>query len=206
MEIVAHYSQVENRDDPGSEMLWEEGPVYEILLCPACQGVLFGSYYWHDMAIDPSEVEFEVLYPRETATPRGLPDVIQKAYDAAKEVRAMNVNAYGVMLGRVLELICEDRKAAGNTLAAKLKDLSEKGEFPSKLVPVAKSLRNLRNIGAHAGRGELGPEELPILGDLCNAIVEYVYTAPFLATQAEQRLQALQDKGKINGPQVSLTQ
>ena len=31
----------------------------------------------------------------------------------------------------------------------RLSDLSEKGEIPAKLVAVARSLRQLRNVGAH---------------------------------------------------------
>jgi len=199
MEIIGEYSQVRDYDDPRSGLSWEAGPVYEVLVCPACHGVVFRSYYWHDLAIDPSEVECKVLYPAESSTLPGLPDSIKRAFDAAKKVRAIDANAYGVLLGRLIELICEDRKATGRTLAEKLKDLSEKGEIPSKLVPVANSLRNLRNIGAHAVLGELTPAELPILDNLCKAIVEYVYSAPHLVKQAEQRLQALKDRGKPAG-------
>jgi len=197
MEIVGEYSQVRSYDDPRSGLSWEAGPVYEILLCPACHGVLFRRYYWHDMAIDPSEIEFKLLHPTLRSEPLGLPDPIQRAYEAAKKVRAIDVNAYGVLLGRLIELICEDRNAKGSTLAAKLKDLSEKGEIPTKLVPVADSLRNLRNIGAHPALGELTPVELPILDNLCKALVEYVYSAPYLVAQAEQRLQALKNKGAL---------
>jgi len=199
MEIIGEYSQVRDYDDPRSGLSWEAGPVYEVLVCPACHGVVFRSYYWHDMAIDFSEVEYKVLYPAESSTLTGLPDSIKRAFDAAKKVRAIDANAYGVLLGRLIELICEDRKATGRTLAEKLKDLSEKGEIPSKLLPIANSLRNLRNIGAHAVLGELTPAELPILDNLCKAIVEYVYSAPHLVKQAEQRLQALKGRGKPAG-------
>ena len=197
MEIVAEYSQVRDYDDPRSGLSWEAGPIYEVLLCPACQGILFRSYYWHDTAMDPADIEYKVLYPTKGSEPMGLPDKIQRAYEAAQKVRTIDVNAYGVLVGRLIELICEDRQATGMTLAAKLKDLSKKGEIPEKLMPVANSLRNLRNVGAHPALGELTPVELPILDNLCKAIVEYVYSAPFLVAQAEQRLQTLKDKGAL---------
>jgi Domain of unknown function (DUF4145) len=63
-------------------------------------------------------------------------------------------------------------------LNKKLNDLAEKGEIPTKLVEVAHSLRKLRNFGAHASLGELTRDEIPILDDLCRAILEYVYNAP----------------------------
>lgn len=194
MEIVGEYFQVRDYDDPKSGLSWMEGPVYQILLCPACQGVIFRSYYWHEFALDPSEVEFIILYPISNSGPTGLPKKIQKAYDAAQRVRNVDVNAYGVLLGRMLELVCQDRNATGETLAAKLEDLSNKGEIPVKLIPVVNGLRQLRNIGAHASLGELTPNELPILDNLCKAILEYVYTAPSLIAEAEQRVKALKSK------------
>lgn len=196
MEIVNEYSQLKSYDDPRSRFQWEAGTVYELLLCPACRGVTLRSYYWHDAAIDPSEVEYKVLYPASSDSPQGLPDTIQKAYDEANKVKAIDVNAYGVLIGRLLELVCEDRNASGKILVNRLEDLVSKGEIPEKLVGVANSLRNLRNIGAHATLGELTPGEIPILDNLCKAILEYVYSAPFLVTQAKKRVEALKKSAK----------
>jgi hypothetical protein len=91
-------------------------------------------------------------------------------------------------------MVCEDRSAGGKDLHSKLQDLATKGEIPTKLVGVADSLRNLRNVGAHAVLGELSNAEVPILDDLCKAILEYVYSAPYLAKQAEDRLNSLKTK------------
>ncbi|MGH8584721.1 MAG: DUF4145 domain-containing protein [Gammaproteobacteria bacterium] len=103
--------------------------------------------------MDPSEVEYEVLYPVAEEIPQGLPEAIQRGYDAANKVKAIDVNAYGVLIGRVLELICEDRNAGGAFLGERLADLAVKGEIPEKLVGVANSLRNLRNIGGTRNPG-----------------------------------------------------
>jgi hypothetical protein len=133
-----------------------------------------------------------VLYPVKRDAPSGVPAKISKAYNAANRVRAADANAYGVLLRRVLELVCLDRNAAGRDLNSKLADLAQKGEIPNKLVGVAKGLRQLGNVGAHATLGELTPEEIPVLDDLCRAILEYVYSAPSLAQCAEERLKRLQ--------------
>jgi hypothetical protein len=42
--------------------------------------------------------------------------------------------------------------------------------------------------------GELTSAELPVLDDLTRAILEYVYSAPFLAREAEERLAKLKTK------------
>ena len=142
------------------------------------------------------DTSFRYLYPASSKKPLGLSPEIQRAYDAAIKVKNIDVNAYAVLIGRVLEMVCEDRNANGKSLNDKLFDLSEKGEIPSKLVKVAESLRRLRNIGAHTGLGELTKSEEPILSSLCSAILEYVYSAPYLVQQAEDQLRKLKGSRK----------
>jgi hypothetical protein len=193
MEVVAKYSQVQAYEDPNGPSC-EEGDVYQLLLCPSCSGVTLQKYYWHDGYMDPSDVEYKILYPSDSKKPLGLPETIDKAYESALRVRPIDANAFGVLLGRVLDLICIDRKAEGRTLSERLDDLASKGEIPGKLVQIAKGLRQFRNVGAHAELGELTTAEVPILEDLTRAILEYVYSAPLLVSQAEQHLQRLKSK------------
>ena len=189
MEIVATHSQVKDKFDPISKESWDLGDVYELLLCPSCNKVTLRKYFWHEM-MEPDEVSIRVLYPVDKS-PLGLPASIQEAYNDALQVRTVNANAYAVLIGRVLEMVCDDRNATGKELYAKLQDIAVKGEIPDKLVGTANSLRNLRNVGAHASLGKLTEAEIPILDDLCKAILEYVYSASFLAKQAEDRLDHL---------------
>ncbi|HYG34847.1 MAG TPA: DUF4145 domain-containing protein, partial [Clostridia bacterium] len=191
MEVGATYSTVRSYENDSSDITWEAGTIYEILACPACEGVTLRSAFWHDGLMDPSELEFTVLYPSGERTLRGLPPKIEKAFQAAQKVRNVDANAYGVLLGRVLEFVCEDRNAVGDNLDAKLKSLADVGEIPNKLVDVAAGLRKLRNIGAHVSLGELTEKELPVLDDLTRAILEYVYSAPHLAKEVEDRLTRL---------------
>ena len=74
--------------------------------------------------------------------------------------------------------------------------MTEKGEIPERLCEIAHNLRKLRNIGAHADLGNLTEAEVPVLDDLCRAILEYVYAAPKLIEQVEQRLQELENSIK----------
>jgi len=111
------------------------------------------------------------------------------------KVKAVDSNAFGVLIGRTIEMVCVDRDASGRFLSDKLTSLAKKGEIPDKLVRVASVLNKLRNVGAHAELGELTTDEVPILDDLCRALLDYVYTAPFLAQKAEDALNALKAKG-----------
>jgi hypothetical protein len=126
--------------------------------------------------------------------PIGLPENILKAFKAAEKIKTIDVNAYVILLRRLLELVCLDRSARGNTLAAMLADLSSRREIPDKLVNVAKGLKDFGNIGAHARIGELSENEIPIVTALCTAILEYIYSAPHLATIAELKLKAIKKK------------
>jgi hypothetical protein len=192
MEIVASYSGVKSYSDERFDHTWDAGYVYELCKCPACEKISFRRYSWHS-DLDCGDTEYENLYPH-VRDLRGLPTRIETAYKAALRVRTIDANAYGVLIGRVLDLICEDRSASGKTLDQRLKSLAERGEIPTKLVDVATGLRHLRNIGAHANLGDLTEVDLPVLDDLARAILEYVYSAPLLAKDAEERLSQLKSR------------
>jgi len=155
MEIVAQFSVPVGYED--AEWGWQEpdyGDMHELIHCPACQRILLCHYDW-DAQEYRQPAERTVLYPPPRQGPRGLPTHIQAAHDAALRVRSIDANAYGVLLGRLLEMVCIDRNATGKTLQQQLASLAAKNEIPERLVGVANSLRSLRNIGAHASAGAL---------------------------------------------------
>tara|TARA_R110002111_G_scaffold186936_2_gene252679 strand:- start:1414 stop:1851 length:438 start_codon:yes stop_codon:yes gene_type:complete len=140
------------------------------------------------------EIEYEILFPKDDKIPSGLPIKILNALKAAEKVKTIDVNAYAILLRRLLELVCLDRDASGDTLAQMLNDLAKKGEIPVKLVKVAKGLKDLGNVGAHASIGELSENETPIIKALTSAILEYIYSAPKLAEIAEEKLKSIKLK------------
>jgi hypothetical protein len=186
MEHVAEYSQVKEYSDDKYSLRWDAGAVFELLVCPACEGATLRRYYYHELR-DPEEWILDVLYPQAEKIPSGLPVKIKSAYREAARVKN-SPNAYAVLIGRLLEAVCEDRKAVGNTLAKKLDDLAARGEIPGPLAEITHNLRSLRNIGAHAGPVELTAAEVPLLDDLCRAVLEYVYSAPQLVERVKTRL------------------
>jgi|SRR5580704_5815731 hypothetical protein len=192
MEIAAEYDSVEKSgeiESGGRWVRWRSGQTYYLLSCPSCRQVLLASEPYNTAQGLDAEIRF--LYPVDDTVPAGLPSEVEKAYEAARSVRTIDANAFGVLLGRVLEMVCHDRNAQGRTLNEQLRDLAGKGEIPEKLVHVANGLRGLRNVGAHAAMGGLTSAEVPILDDLARAILEYVYSAPLLAQKAEERLKRL---------------
>lgn len=195
MKIVSTYSNTQITEVKDSSP-WEAGNIFEILLCPSCNRVSLRTYYWNVDMETEDEITYKYLYPISVRLPLGLPEAIKRGYDAALKVRHVDSNAFGVLIGRTIEMVCEDRGAKGLHLGNRLSILARKGEIPTKLVGIAKALARLRNVGAHPTLGELTPDEVPIVDDLCRALLDYVYNAPFLAQKAEDTLKALQTKRK----------
>jgi len=200
MEIVSEHtithSQDHDRDPRG--MYEDFYTKYELIKCPACHEFSLRRSNYHGM-MESTDIFPETLYPVQPKSPKGLPPQLLHEYKEAMRARSINANLYGMSIGRVLEFICEDRGAVGKTLAIKLEDLANKDEIPSNLVKVAHNLRLFRNIGAHETSFELTGDDLPILDDLLQAILLYVYTAPSIAKQAEERYDRLRGKSSKDG-------
>jgi hypothetical protein len=181
--------------DPKEPMMETWGVRYGILKCPACKEINLASYiYYKDMEYSGYEIPCNVLYPQQTNHPIGLPENISKAYSAAEKVKNIDIDAYAIYMRKLLELVCLDRGASQGTLAEKLKILAKNNEIPQKLVKIADGLRNFGNIGAHVSSEKLTEEEKPLLNALCRAILEYVYSAPYLAEEAENKLNEIKNR------------
>jgi len=179
----------------------DQGYNYELLFCLACEKVTLQEYFEHEF-FEPDDIKVEILYPPQGFKLSYLPSVVQQAYEAAQKARSIDASAYAILLGRMLEVVCEDRKVQGENLYDKLQVLAERGEIPSNLVGIAHGLRMLRNIGVHEPLKGLSSDEIPIMDDLSRAILEYIYIAPSLAQQAEERLQRLKEKKARNKENV----
>ncbi len=199
MKIVAKHSKITANYDEASSFSWDEGFFWELIECPACSDILLRKGYWHEYQSEESGPDFSLLYPGEKGNIAGLPYNISKAYSAALKVKSVDSNAFGVLLGRVLDLVYIDQKAKGNTLFERLKDLAQRGIMPERLAVMAHGIRQLRNIGAHADLGELTAAEVPILESLIRAILEYVYAAPAMVAFVQRKIDALITKKPSKG-------
>jgi hypothetical protein len=194
MHVVASHKENRTLIDPNGPPV-DMGEDYDLLKCPACQGVNLRFIEWNEWQVeairaqgdDPEEVLGTIVYPTPPEIPDGLPPTVRNAYQEALAVRSASPNAYSVLLGRVLETVCRDRKASGKTLYEQIADLGSKNEIPETIVRVAHGVRKFRNVGAHAGIGSLTAEDVTVIERLARAVLEFVYTAPHLANLAEQQ-------------------
>ncbi len=157
MDIVAsHYFSTQDLESDDCRAHSKQGWTHQMLYCVACSKVTLTKSFSHEDMEPEDDHEFETLYPssQEVGVDPSLPLPVLIAHNEALQARKISANAYAILLGRMLEVICENRNVQGKNLFEKLKTLAEKGELPSNLVGVAKGLRILRNIGVH---------ELPLL-------------------------------------------
>ena len=195
MERVARYSTVctqSDSDDTGEHSWdWDEGEIYRLLCCQGCGKVVLQRDYYDSRYVDYEDnapETFMTLYPQPDTMPKVLPHSVKSEYEAAIAVKPISANAYAVLLGRVFDIVCEDRKASGKTLSERLADLAAKGEIPKPLAEMAHGLRQLRNVGAHADLGTLTQDEIQLLDAILRAILEYLYRAPRLVEEVRQML------------------
>lgn len=190
MEILNEYNRLDGFHDPGKTIPY--GKLFRLLSCPSCEDLSLQSESYDDLEEmrypEDYRVFSETLYPSKPKRISGLPPKVFTAYEAAVKVRSIDTNAFAVLLGRVLEIVLVDRKAKGKTVYDKLKFLADKGEIPEQVAKIAHSLRQLRNVGAHADLGELTEKEVPVLDDLIRAILEYIYSLPKLLDRVQKMI------------------
>ncbi len=190
MEIIGNVNDFEKvSQDYGPPV--EQGNAYQILKCPSCTEVNIRTYFWHDFMDGEEDVTYTFIYPKNSNFPSGLPPEIEAAYQKAEKVKSIDAEFYALALRRILELVCIDKKAKGKMLADKIKDLATRNEIPNNLIKVAQELKNFGNIGAHAGMGSLSKKEINIAEALCRAVLEYIYSAPYIAQLAELSLKSI---------------
>lgn len=182
--------------DGSSSLLWEDKAYHEFMVCPTCGGATVRSAQTTSSGYKDERPSFETVYPVAHEIPKGVPEPISSAYRAAEAVRYVDANAYGTLLGRVLELVCVEQKVEKTKLSEAVKELGRQNILPPKLVTVANKLTQHRNVGAHANQGGLSRSEVPVLRDLCNAVLAHVYEVPHLISAAEGSLARLRRKRK----------
>ena len=62
------------------------------------------------------------------------------------------------------------------------------------LANMADQLRQIRNLGAHAGAGDVTAEDVPVIAEFADAILEYLYRAPAKVQAVQARLSANEAK------------
>jgi hypothetical protein len=184
MELITSYPLTQEYSH--ADLSWDAGPIYELLVCSVCSGVVLRRYFYHELR-GAEDWLSEILYPKPFSVPTGLPEKIESAYRETLNLKRTDPNAYAIGLGRVLELVCYDRGAKGDRLVDQINALNNLETLPATILELTHNLRHLRNIGAHEP-DNLTAKDIPLLDDLCRVILVYLYTAPQLSHAARERV------------------
>lgn len=170
---------------------------WRVLLCPSCRDVCVlqdRQATWDEIPDVNGDwrpvTTTTFLYPMERRSFRHLPQTVAKSYGQAIKVLPVEPTMFAVAVGLTLEFLCEDRNAKGRNLAEKLGNLVQRNEIPKRLAEMAHGLRYFRNLGAHADI-EISRRDAETLRELCETILEYVYEAPAMLQQVQDRINQL---------------
>jgi hypothetical protein len=165
------------------EINWQH--VVSIFRCTACDEATIYESHWAD-EIGEAFAE-KRLYP--TARDNSaVPERVQNRLDAALKVRKIEPGFYAVGIRRMLETVCNVEQAKGKDLFAKLDDLASKERIPAMLAEIGHELRELGNLAAHDDGIEVAPEDVPVIEDLADAVLEYLYRAPAKLTAVQEAI------------------
>jgi hypothetical protein len=168
---------------------------WQILECPACRKNILREGWYNDFFVEDG-INYKVIYPLSFNKEYTLPGKIKTAYTAAQKVKHIDSNAFAVLLGRLLDLICEDKNAQGNTLYERIRYLSINNIIPDQVTELALGLKNFRNIGAHANLGNLSENEIPIIEDITEIILDYIYKTPMLIEKVKMQISILKGESQ----------
>lgn len=132
---------------------------------------------------------YELVWPHPGDLHQSVPELIQKIYSEATAIKNRAPNAFANQIRRSLEALCRDRGANKRSLVQSLQELATRGEIPPTLADMTDVLRQLGNIGSHAGDEEIDPAYVDVIDDFFRAIVEYVYIAPYKVNEFKARLE-----------------
>ena len=171
--------------DRVGEHTWET--IWSLHRCPQCKEPTLETYAWSDQFSDPESLVPTVLYPG-ASDDSVLPPLIRKHREAARRVKGLDPSFYALGIRRMLEAMCIAEQAQGTSLYQQLQYLATQGRLPQTLVDVATQLRKLGNLGAHVSSVEVIASDVPLIDDLAEAMLEYLYRAPAKVAAVEAEL------------------
>lgn len=144
--------------------------------CGVCGGLTIWQALWGD---DFGEtLSDRLLFPGTNRDNSSLPEKVRKRLEAADRVRRLDPGLYAVAIRRMLETVFNDRGAKGRDLFSKAQDLVEKGELPPNIAVAVSHLRDIGKYGAHDEEIEVSKKDVPLIENLAEAVLEFVYRSP----------------------------
>jgi Domain of unknown function (DUF4145) len=159
--------------------------IVSVYVCPKCEEPTVWQYIWTRDLFEQHGDRRLYATLRDNSP---VPSRVRARLDEALRIKTISPSYYAVSIRRMLETVCNEEGASGRDLFQKLDDLVSKQRIPAQLADVAHQLRELGNLGAHDADVEISPEDVPVIEDLADAILEYLYRAPTKLASVQQAL------------------
>jgi len=157
--------------------------------CPQCHLPLLASQEL--IQVDNKNWDWtspDVLWPSsERELHPELAEAVRESLDEARRCfKAKAFSACAVMIGRALEALCIEHSGE-RTLHQGLRALKDKGIIDGRLFEWGESLREERNLGAHASGHRTSAQDASDMLDFAVAICDYVYVLSKKYSQYQAR-------------------
>ena len=159
---------------------------WDIFECPVCHTPVVVSTYVFDAAEELPEIS--IKFPNSLIHRDGVPAEIASAFESAVRTKGIDSAICLLSLRRVLEMICKDKKANGNNLEAKIKNLVDAKVLPEMFDDACWIIRKLGNEAAHADTVNFSDYEAEQVIDFLSIIIEYLYSVPSRIAKMKKRL------------------
>lgn len=167
MKVMVQNAQVASASAPQRE--------YSIVSCPECGGITV----IETVPNVPVEKGSEPSDPNAANTIQGMPENVERYYrDATRALRANIPDAAAVSLRRTLEAAAADNGADKGVLVKRIQRLIDEGHVTKSFGPVLHQIRQVGNVGAHAGDEMLDEGTVQRALRFTTALLRNLYEVP----------------------------
>lgn len=166
-----------------------------VFQCPVCKKPVLISKYCFYVSC-PEEIEIKTEYPKIAVSADGVPKEIFTAFEAAVKTKGIDYQICLSALRRVLEMICKEQKAQGDTLEKKIEDLVGKQSFSTALKDACWVIRQLGNMAVHADELEIYNNEINQVIEFISIIIKYLYEMPYQVGKMKQGIEKKKEANK----------
>lgn len=164
-----------------------------MLSCPVCRFITLKQNYTNECYYDPRSdtqmFDYEVLYPENKINLHNVPKDIASSFEAALKIRNINSDLTLISLRKTLELICNEKKATGKTLDAKIQDLINSNIFPKEFKDASWIIRKLGNEAAHSNETTVHNNDVKEITNLLYTIINYLYVTPYKIKYLKEKIE-----------------
>jgi hypothetical protein len=173
--------------------------IYKMFSCPICSKVTLLEVYWDVSLEDRNGTKFldeEIIYPVSKVKVQTVPKAVQDAFEAALKVSKIESTMCLIGLRRTMEAICNHQKAEGKDLFNMIENLVKKGILPPVLKEASSITRILGNSAAHGEDIAVSKHDVPVVIELIQYIIDYLYVLPEKIKRQKMRIDSLKTKEK----------